>query len=68
MTTLWILWIVMFALLEGYALVKHVKGGTLSAHLRKWFSLEHHGKIYWVRRAAWGLVLLWFVFHFFFES
>ena len=65
MTTLWIIWIAGFFILEGYAIFKHVKGGTLTAHFYRWFSLAHHGKLYWARRATLALFIVWLAWHFF---
>lgn len=43
MTALWVGWAVAFAIIEGVALYhdyRDVPGGTLSAHLRRWFSVK----------------------------
>jgi hypothetical protein len=37
---LWIGWIAAFAVVEGFALHNDMPGDTLSAHIRKWFSLK----------------------------
>ena len=65
MTTLWLVWIAAFFAIEGYAIFKHVKGGTLSEHFYKWFSLKNHGAMYWVRRGILMLAFLWVGWHFF---
>lgn len=35
----WIVWLASFALLEGFALLKHGKGFTLSEHVWRWFAI-----------------------------
>jgi hypothetical protein len=37
---LWIGWIVVFGVVEGFALHDDMPGHTLSEHVRKWFSVK----------------------------
>jgi hypothetical protein len=67
MTTAWIIWIAMFAVIEGIALANKKKGDTLTSHIRKWFSLKHKGKGWLLRRGALAASLLWLIWHFFGE-
>ena len=43
MTILWIAWLVIFAVLEGYALWSPKAGDTLSEHVWEWFGVARNG-------------------------
>ena len=63
-TVLWILWILMFAVIEGFALKDKAEGDTLSEHVWKWFSIKKKGKGWRARRFALLAFLAWLVLHF----
>lgn len=46
-TWAWLVWIGLFALIEGLAFAKHGKGFTLSEHVWKWFAIPdaNDGKV-----------------------
>lgn len=44
MTVLWVAWLVLFAILEGYALFSSKTGDTLSEHVWEWFGITVKGK------------------------
>ena len=61
-TILWGLWGVMFAAVEGAALVNDNRNDTLSEHFRKWFRTDtNHGRTAWVIVS--GIFFGWFVVH-----
>lgn len=52
-TVAWILWIMAFVGIEGYALARKEKGDTLSEHVWKWFAVNdpHANQVWrWVGR------------------
>lgn len=61
-TALWVGWILYFAVVEGYALITDFPQGTLSVHIRRWFSVKSH-----LGRTAFIVVTtvfyIWFVPH-----
>lgn len=60
--TLWILWIVAFAVVEGVALKNDVPGDTLSEHIRLWFRLDSRlGRTAFL--VAFGGFVAWFGVH-----
>ena len=63
MTPYWLGWIAAFLLLEGYAL-KNTKGGTLSSHVWRWFSIKERSKGWLLRRIALGGFVTWLAVHF----
>lgn len=61
-TKLWYLWLGIFAVVEGVALVRKDRGDTLSEHTRKWFRTDtKRGKFLWL--SAWGAFATWFAVH-----
>jgi hypothetical protein len=44
MTGLWVAWIALFAILEGYALASPKTGDTLSEHVWEWFAITKKGR------------------------
>lgn len=61
-TTLWILWGLAFAVIEGVAIRNDAKGDTLSEHFRRWFSTDtHRGRSAWIVTS--GVFFAWFVVH-----
>jgi hypothetical protein len=61
-TTLWILWGLAFAAIEGVAIRNDKKGDTLSEHFRLWFSTRtRHGRTAWLITS--GVFFAWFVVH-----
>lgn len=61
-TVAWVLWLVMFAVIEGAALVNKNRGDTLSEHIWKWFQIRESRQ--WnVRRWALAIFLVWLLVH-----
>ena len=61
-TILWLLWLVAFAVLEGYTIRSKRKGDTLSETTRRWFGTKTKlGRWVWI--ASFGLFSAWFVVH-----
>ena len=67
MTIAWITLLVLIIIVEAIALIKKKPDETLTYHIRKWFSLRGHGKLWWLRRGALGVFALWLAWHFFVE-
>ncbi len=65
MSTLWLIWLGLFAAIEGAALLDPRPNDTLSEHLRGWFSTRGKSRGWIVRRAALGGLLVWLVVHLF---
>jgi hypothetical protein len=60
-TLLWVLWAVMFAVIELVALTND-RYETLSTHLRRWFRTDTHiGRTVWL--CVSGLFMAWFIVH-----
>ena len=64
---LWILWVAGFFAIEIPAVIhehKHGSGATLSAHLRKWFSLQKlDGPFPHLRRIMALAIIIWLPMH-----
>ena len=60
----WVLWLGMFAALEGAALLNRGRGDTLSEHVWKWFSVTDKAKGWRIRRAALLAFTVWLTVHF----
>lgn len=61
-TVLWIIWIVMFVCIEAVAIMNDVHADTLSAHLKRWFSVDTHvGRTVWLIVS--GVFFAWFTVH-----
>jgi len=63
-TILWIVWLALFVVIEGFALKNKDPGDTLSEHVWKWFSITNKGKWHKVRRIGLVIFLTWLVLHF----
>jgi hypothetical protein len=62
-TVLWLLWGLIFAVVEGAALANDKKGDTLSEHLRRWFRVDTHlGRTAWLVFSA-LFFIVWFIPH-----
>jgi len=61
-TTAWVLWLLLFAAVEGVALASRRPGRTLTAHLRAWLSLGSRTR--WAGRLVMIALLAWLCFHF----
>lgn len=58
----WIAWGLLFAVIEGAAIVQDKWAGTLSDHLRLWFRTDtRKGRTAWL--AVSGLFMAWFIVH-----
>ena len=62
-TWAWIFWLVMFAVVEGWALVNKDRGDTLSEHVWKWFKIREKPRQWTWRRAALAVFLVWLLVH-----
>ena len=62
-TIAWLMWLAMFGVIEGVALVRKESGDTLSEHIWKWFSIKDKAKGWVVRRGVLALFLLWLGLH-----
>ena len=63
-TFAWILWVAMFAVIEGTALFNKNSGDTLSEHVWEWFSVKEKGKGWRARRTVLLGGLAWLLVHF----
>ena len=68
-TSAWLIWIALFIVIEGFALIDKRQGDTLSEHVRKWFRIKdpRPTKTVWVIRGSLMAFLLWLITHFFWE-
>lgn len=62
-TMAWFVWLAMFVVIEGQALFRKSYRGTLTAHLRDWFSMEGKGAWWRARRAVLLGFLAWLAGH-----
>ena len=61
-TILWVVWILMFVVIEAKAISNDVDEDTLSEHLRKWFNVDTHvGRTVWLIVS--GVFMAWFIVH-----
>lgn len=63
-TVAWIIWGLMFAVIEGAALFNKRKGDTLSEHVWKWGGIRGKPRGYKQRRFALLTFLTWLMVHF----
>lgn len=63
-TQLWVVWLLMFAAIEGAALANKKSEDTLSEHVWKWFSIRHKGNGWRMRRFSLLAFLVWLAAHF----
>ena len=61
-TIAWLLWLAMFAVIEGAALFRKGKDDTLSEHIWKWFKIRESRQWNW-RRAVLAGFLVWLLVH-----
>jgi len=61
-TFAWVMWLVMFAVIEGVAIFRKERGDTLSEHIWKWFQIRE-SKDWNFRRAALAIFLVWLLVH-----
>lgn len=66
-TQAWIIFGAMFGATEGAALISKAPGASLSAHLRKWFSLRDKATGWKWRRGSLAVFLGWLIYHLFFQ-
>jgi len=63
-TVAWIMWLVMFAVIEGAAIFHKDPGRTLSEHVWRWFSVKGKPRGYKMRRFALLTFMGWLTTHF----
>ena len=63
-TQLWLIWLLLFGVIEGAALSNKKAGDTLSEHVWNWFSIGWRGKGWRARRFSLLAFLAWLVAHF----
>ena len=61
---LWIIWLAMFGVVEGAALLKKTPNATLTAHITQWASLKDKSWGWLGRRAGLLGFLGWLIYHF----
>ena len=59
----WILWLVMFGVVEGAALINKGRNDTLSEHVWSWFKIRDKPRQWTVRRFALAFFLVWLLVH-----
>ncbi len=62
-TVAWIGWLLMFAVIEGVAIIRKEKGDTLSEHIWKWFRIRDKPQQWTWRRIALAGFLVWLLVH-----
>ena len=62
-TVAWIMWIVMFLVIEGKAIIDKDRGDTLSEHVWKWFGVKSKPLGWKQRRWALAAFLGWLTTH-----
>jgi hypothetical protein len=62
-TIAWVMWLAMFGVIEGVALVRKEPGDTLSEHIWKWFSVKEKAAGWKARRAVLTAFLAWLSAH-----
>ena len=62
-TVAWVVWILVFVVIEAVAIADKKKGDTLSEHLWAWFDIKDAEKFYKLKRFAFVSALVWFVMH-----
>lgn len=61
-TLVWVVWILLFALFETWALVSRKVGDTLSERTRAWFAVNtRRGR--WIFGVGWLVFSGWFFWH-----
>lgn len=59
----WIVWLLMFAAIEGTALFTRGYEGTLTGHIQDWFSIKDKNTGWKQRRLALLAFLVWLLTH-----
>lgn len=62
-TIAWLLWLAMFVVVEGIALIRKDRGDTLSEHVWKWFRIRDKPRQWTWRRAVLAGFLVWLLIH-----
>ena len=62
-TVAWLLWLAMFAAVEGAALINKDRGDTLSEHIWAWFKIREKPRQWTWRRAVLAAFLTWLLVH-----
>jgi hypothetical protein len=62
-TVAWLLWLAMFAVIEGVAIFNKRSDDTLSEHVWKWFSVRNKSRGWLLRRGVLALFLTWLTVH-----
>lgn len=62
-TAAWILWLLMFAAIEGSALLNKAPEHTLTAHIWDWFDVRSKPAGWNIRRGALAVFLGWLLLH-----
>lgn len=62
-TVAWILWLAMFAAIEGAALINKGRGDTLSEHIWDWFRIRDKPRQWTLRRGVLAVFLTWLLIH-----
>jgi hypothetical protein len=63
-TAAWLVWLLQFAVIEGFALANKQPGDTLSEHVWAWASIKGKAAGWRLRRLGLLVVLAWLVAHF----
>lgn len=63
-TVLWLLWLLMFFIVEGLALANKEDGDTLSEHVWKWLRPPVGARVWRLRRFALLSFMAWLTVHF----
>ena len=63
-TNLWLLWLAIFCIIEGFALANKRQEDTLSEHVWEWFCVKRGGSRKWLRYSLLVIFLLWLTIHF----
>ena len=62
-TIAWLLWLAMFVVVEGFALINKDRGDTLSEHIWSWFKIREKPRQWTWRRAVLAIFLVWLLVH-----
>jgi hypothetical protein len=64
---IWIVWILAFFAIEGFALRNNKVGDTLSENIREWIGTNNPSRTWamWILRIGLGGLLIWAVPHFY---
>lgn len=62
-TWLWVIWLALFLVIEGFAIFNKAPDDTLSEHMWKWFQIRNKPRQWTWRRIVLALFLVWLLFH-----